>query len=424
MEGRHVHPSTLYPGRRRHRRRRVQLFTDYLVRLMKYVEFMKRVVPLHDDLFDFFYEALPGYEEVGQRRVLLGCWGSFNDPEDCDYRYENMTRLGHARCSSPPASSSTASWSPTTWSTSTSASASCWAARTTRTGTDQEMFVEPRPAGQPGRPAASVEPDTIPRPQKRDFERQVHLGHVAALVRQQSGEHLALDTGGGPIARLWATALAGLVDIGYVKATGHSVQINLPKTRDHAGGRASSGRSRSGRNAIERDRARTYFQAYAAACGAVLRREGAGEVQRRAHQDLDATFKVPDEAIGCGFPEAVRGVLSHHMVIRDGKIANYHPVPADAVERQPARQLRHAGAVRGRGAEHADLRGERAGATSRASTSCGRCAASTPACRAACTCTWAGARRWRCGTRPCWGRWGRERWGRARRGCGGDGRAH
>ena len=38
-------------------------------------------------------------------------------------------------------------------------------------------------------------------------------------------------------------------------------------------------------------------------------------------------FKVPDEAIGCGFHEAVRGVLSHHMVIRDGKVANYHPYP-------------------------------------------------------------------------------------------------
>ena len=38
-------------------------------------------------------------------------------------------------------------------------------------------------------------------------------------------------------------------------------------------------------------------------------------------------FKVPEEAIGCGFHEAVRGVLSHHVVIRDGKIANYHPYP-------------------------------------------------------------------------------------------------
>jgi hydrogenase large subunit len=38
-------------------------------------------------------------------------------------------------------------------------------------------------------------------------------------------------------------------------------------------------------------------------------------------------FEVPEEAIGCGFHEAVRGVLSHHLVIRDGKIANYHPYP-------------------------------------------------------------------------------------------------
>ena len=56
-------------------------------------------------------------------------------------------------------------------------------------------------------------------------------------------------------------------------------------------------------------------------------------------------FKVPEEAIGCGFHEAVRGVLSHHVVIRDGKIANYHPYPPTPLERQPARYLRHAGAL-------------------------------------------------------------------------------
>jgi hypothetical protein len=36
---------------------------------MRYVEFMKKNVPLHDDLFDFFYEAIPGYEKVGDRSV-------------------------------------------------------------------------------------------------------------------------------------------------------------------------------------------------------------------------------------------------------------------------------------------------------------------------------------------------------------------
>ena len=74
MEGRHVHPSTLYPGGVG-TVPTIQLFTDYLVRLMKYVEFMKKVVPLHDDLFDFFYEALPGYEKVGPAANSSGLLG-------------------------------------------------------------------------------------------------------------------------------------------------------------------------------------------------------------------------------------------------------------------------------------------------------------------------------------------------------------
>ncbi|MGH3250924.1 MAG: nickel-dependent hydrogenase large subunit, partial [Trebonia sp.] len=68
MEGRHVHPSTLYPGGVG-TVPSIQNFTDYLVRLMRYIDFQKKMVPLHDDLFDFMYQALPGYEKVGQRRI-------------------------------------------------------------------------------------------------------------------------------------------------------------------------------------------------------------------------------------------------------------------------------------------------------------------------------------------------------------------
>src|SRR5438270_8601518 len=95
MEGRHVHPSTLYPGGVG-TVPTIQLFTDYLTRLMRYLEFMKKVVPIHDDLFDFFYEAIPGYEEVGRRRVLLGCWGALQDPSVCDFKYEHMATWGDA----------------------------------------------------------------------------------------------------------------------------------------------------------------------------------------------------------------------------------------------------------------------------------------------------------------------------------------
>ena len=40
-----------------------------------------------------------------------------------------------------------------------------------------------------------------------------------------------LDTGGGPLARLWVTALAGLVDIGYVKSTGPACRSTCPRPR-------------------------------------------------------------------------------------------------------------------------------------------------------------------------------------------------
>src|SRR5262249_27215295 len=153
----------------------VQLFNDYLVRLMKYIDFLKRVVPLHDDLFDFFYEALPGYEEVGRRRVLLGCWGSFNDPDACDYTYGRMTecarrgrgrRAGHDR----PGGHQPGHPHP---------------ARLVllRRLAGRRDVREDRPAGQPGGPAPPVEPDHGPAAAEARPRRQVHLGHVAALVR-------------------------------------------------------------------------------------------------------------------------------------------------------------------------------------------------------------------------------------------------
>ncbi|MFZ0201674.1 MAG: nickel-dependent hydrogenase large subunit [Candidatus Sulfotelmatobacter sp.] len=323
MEGRHVHPSTLYPGGVG-TVPTVQLFTDYIVRLMKYVEFMKKVLPLHDDLFDFFYDALPGYEEVGRRRILLGCWGSFNDPEHCDYTYKNMTNWGRKMFVTPGVvvdgklvttdlvdinlnirillgSSYYDDWK------------------------NAETFVKTDPLGNPVDKNHPWNQTTIPRPQKRDFNGKYTWVMSPRWLDKRTGDHLALDTGGGPIARLWATALAGLVDIGYIKATGNSVKIYLPKTMSKPEVEFEW-KVPKWSNAIERDRARTYFQAYAAACALHFAEKAMAELHAGKTKTW-SDFKVPEEAIGCGFHEAVRGVLSHHVVIRNGKIANYHPYP-------------------------------------------------------------------------------------------------
>ncbi len=68
-------------------------------RLIRVLDFVKKAVPMNDDVFDFFYEALPGYEEVGRRRVLLGCWGAFQDPAVVRLRLPSTWTSGAGRCS-------------------------------------------------------------------------------------------------------------------------------------------------------------------------------------------------------------------------------------------------------------------------------------------------------------------------------------
>jgi hydrogenase large subunit len=321
MEGRHVHPSTLYPGGVG-TVATIQLFTDYLSRLMRYVEFMKRVLPMHDDLFDFFYEAMPGYEMVGNRRILLGCWGSFQDPAVCNFEYKDMTKWGRAMYVTPGVvvdgklvttdlveinlgirillgSSFYDDWK------------------------GKEVFVKNDPLGNPVDERHPWNQHTLPKPQKRNFDEK--YSWVMSPRWYDGKDYLALDTGGGPLARLWATALAGIVDIGFIKATGNSVQINLPKTATKPPV-SFEWKVPKWSNTIERNRARTYFQAYAAGCALHFMEQALKEV-RAGHTKTWERFDVPQDAIGCGFTEAVRGVLSHHMVIRDGKIANYHPYP-------------------------------------------------------------------------------------------------
>ncbi len=321
MEGRHVHPSTLYPGGVG-TVPTVQLFTDYLVRLARYAEFMKKCLPLHDDLFDFWYDALPGYEKVGYRRTLLGCWGSFNDPDHCDYTYKNMAGWGDKMFVTPgvvvDGKLVTHSLVDINLGIRILLGHSFyddWA--------KEETFVKVDPLGNPVDQRHPWNQTTIPRPQKRDFDGKYSW---TMSPRWFDGkDHLALDTGGGPLARFWATALAGIVDIGYVKATGTSVKMYLPKTATKPESEFEW-KIPKWSNAIERDRARTYFQVYAAAAAYHFVEKALAELHAGRTKTWNE-FTVPDEAIGCGFHEAVRGVLSHHVVIRNGKIANYHPYP-------------------------------------------------------------------------------------------------
>jgi hydrogenase large subunit len=308
-----------------------QYIREYSDWLTRHCDFIKRMVPLYDDLFDFYYDAMPGYEEVGRRRVLVGTWGCFNDPEHCDFNYHNMTNWGRKRFVSPGVvidgklvtndlikmnlgirvllgGSFYENWQ------------------------GQDVFVTHDPLGNPVDWRHPWNQHTIlpMAPQNPDFN-----GKYSWMMSPRwfdGRDHLTLET--GALARLWPTALAGLVDCGTVKATGRSVLINLPKTTTKPEvtfewkipyDRVSKPLS----NAIERNRARVYFHAYSAAVSLYFIERALAEAQvdtPLSRPRPRITWRLKEsvkESVGCGFTEAARGALCHHLVIRRGKIANY-----------------------------------------------------------------------------------------------------
>ena len=321
--GRHTHPSTIMPGgvsaHITH-----QTCTDYYVRLMRYMEYVKRTVPMHDDLYDFFLQELPGYDMVGYRDTDLVCWGCFDDPDYVDYTYRNMGEWGRHRYITPGLvfkgeliTTDLVEINLAMRILLGSSYFDDWAS--------EETFVTQDPLGNPVDKRHPWNKVTLPKPQKRDWADKYSWVVSPRMYDQRNDTYVACDTGGGPFARQWVTAKAGLVDIGYLKATGHSIQMVLPKTAGmpemelewHVPEKS---------NAVERDRARTYHQAYSALVGLHCLERALGEV-RAGRTKSWSDFKVPEEAVSVGFHEAARGVLSHHMVIREGKIANYQPYP-------------------------------------------------------------------------------------------------
>ena len=158
-------------------------------------------------------------------------------------------------------------------------------------GSNGETFVKADPLGNPIDQRHPWNQTTTPRPQKRDFQGKYTWVMSPRWFDKRTGTNLALDTGGGPLARFWTTALAGMVDIGYVKATGHSVKIYLPKTASlpevefewKIPPLEQHPRTRPGPHLLS---------GVCGGRGTLLRRAGPAGGSRRPHQDLDGVSRA------------------------------------------------------------------------------------------------------------------------------------
>ena len=180
--GRHTHPSTIMPGGVSaditH-----QTCTDYYVRLMRYMDYCKRTVPMHDDIYDFFLQELPGYDMVGYREDGSRVLGRVRRPGRPELRLQ-----GHDRVGPDPADHAGPGLRRR--------------ADHDRPGRDQPRDPDPagvellrrldqrgdvrhpRPARQPGRQAPPVEQGDAAQAAGARLRRQVLVGRLAAHVRQ------------------------------------------------------------------------------------------------------------------------------------------------------------------------------------------------------------------------------------------------
>ena len=195
--GRHTHPSTIMPGgvsaHITH-----QTCTDYYVRLMRYIDYTKRSVHMHDDLYDFFLEQLPGYDMVGYRDTNLVCWGCFDDPDYVDYDYRNMTEWGRRRMVTPGIAIN--GELVTTDLVEINLMIRILLGSSYFDGWENERtYVTRDPLGNEVSKDHPWNKTTLPKPQPRDYTDKYSWVVSPRIYDKRTETHVCCDTGGGPI---------------------------------------------------------------------------------------------------------------------------------------------------------------------------------------------------------------------------------
>ncbi|MDP9388257.1 MAG: nickel-dependent hydrogenase large subunit, partial [Actinomycetota bacterium] len=328
MYGKFPHPSTLAPGGVT-TTISTSSFNEYYTQLGKIFDFAKVVCRIWDDLMDFFLEANPDYEQVGAREMNLAQCGIWDDSTAYDATYKNMNNWGNRRWSKPAMI----------------IDGKLVTTNLTDINIGYEEFVDhsfyddwtrsggPRfrtdPLGNPISPYHPWNKTTIPKPQATDFRGKYTWDTAPRWDRR------TIET--GAYGQLWATALANNTQENPLfESTGHGLRIVMP--RHGLPEEELFWKVPRTINALERNRARAYSMAFVSAIGmnCMLR---ALEYWRRGETKVHTPYKVPkDERVACGFWEAGRGFLAHHLHMDKGKLLNYQittPSTLNASPRDP-----------------------------------------------------------------------------------------
>ena len=318
MGGKYPHPQTIVPGG-------ISSTVDpsdlnmALLRVVKFLDYSRKVVAVWDDLVDFFYGADPQYRQVGAARANFIDLGMWDEQESYDATYENAPAWGERRWSTPGAVIDGRLQTTNLHEIDTHVEEFVdhsfyedWVGQG-----EQLLTVDPS-----GNPLSARHPwnkRTLPQPGRPDAR-----GRYSWSTAPRWHDN-TMET--GPCARLWITALADkLPNRGFLEPTGHSLRFGMPQAALPE--TELEWHVPDDWNAFERNRARAYSLVHSTLVayenlliGFDLARIGGPEAGIFSH------YKIPsDHVIGVGYWGGARGYISHHVEVDGRVIRNYQIV--------------------------------------------------------------------------------------------------
>ena len=332
LGGKYPHPETIIPGGVT-TTLTTTTFNEFYLRVQQFFDYAKKCVGIWDDVYDFFYERDPRYEECGRLPATMIDFGQWDHENYYDGTYVNCNTWGEKRWSTPGVL----------------VDGKLVTTRLTDINVGLEEFVEHSyyeawedypfktdPLGNPLSPHHPWNKTTIPRPGSQNWKERYSWATTPTWDRRTFEA--------GAYARVYISALAKkLPKSDYVASTGESLKLNIAAADLPA--MELEWKVPKYWNAFERNRAR----AYAVAFNLMVTLENllrAFDLQKRGETKVATPFEIPSKghAIGVGFWGAGRGFLCHHCEIKDGLLANYQIVTPSTVNACPKTPWGAAGA--------------------------------------------------------------------------------
>lgn len=291
--------------------------------------FSKLIFSVWSDIVEFFYSE--GYDSVGVRPANLLSFGSVEDHEAYDAKYENMTEWARKRLVSPGAIID--GNLVTTDLKEIHLGVREYVDHSFYDTWEGEFDRDPD-----GNDLDALHPwnkSTNPKPVETNYDSKYSWATSPRWI--YNGTKYVMEV--GPLARMWTTAAAGLVNIQdpfvEIKTGNGQITVSLPETKSELLPPSLWGdmdivwnvpqitvNGTRVVNALERYLARAFAHVYYAATALhdlyemiTLINSGKTEVW--------TPYQKPDLSFGVGLNEAGRGALGHWVIVKNGKIYRY-----------------------------------------------------------------------------------------------------